>query len=73
MGIKNRRQKRKRRRKRKKGKKRKKSKENEEGVGGREEAEDAFRESKRVYTPEERKGDREGIMNEIVTCCAALR
>lgn len=55
------------------GKERKKSKENEEGVGGREETEDAFRESKRVYTPEERKGDREGIMNEIVTCCAALR
>lgn len=28
---------------------RKKSKENEEGVGGREETEDAFRESKRAY------------------------
>lgn len=29
--------------------KREKSKENEEGVGGREETEDAFRESKRAY------------------------
>ena len=41
--------------------------------GGRKETEDAFRESKRAHTSRERKGDREGFMNEIVTCCAALR
>lgn len=46
---------------------------NENGVGGREETEDAFRESKPAHTSRERKGDREGFMNEIVTCCAALR
>ena len=51
----------------------KKSKENENGVGGREETEDAFRESKHARASRGRKGDREGFMNEIVTCCAALR